>query len=130
MVESLRVYCLAMDTVRLDQWLCAARLYASRSAAQDACNGGKVKLNGVSSKPAHPVKPGDEVRADAPRGLSVVKVLALADKRSSPPRARALYEDHSPPPPPREPLMGRRDRGAGRPTKAERRAVMRLRGED
>jgi ribosome-associated heat shock protein Hsp15 len=119
-----------VEPVRLDQYLAAARLYKSRTAAREACDGGHVKLNGVSAKPSQNVKVGDEVRATAPRGLVVLEVLALATKRLSPPLARALYEDHSPPPPPREAWMPQRDRGAGRPTKQDRRAMKKLRGED
>lgn len=117
-----------MDNVRIDQWLSATRLFKSRTLARDACTGGHVKINGVSVKPSHSVAVGDEVRAMAPRGLVVVKVLGLAEKRQSPPLARTLYEDHSPPPPPRDEWAPRRDRGAGRPTKADRRALARLRG--
>lgn len=116
--------------MRVDSWLSAARLFKSRTAARDACVGGHVKVNGDSVKPSHDLKPGDEVRATATRGLVVVKVLGLADKRLSPVLARALYEDHSPPPPPREEWAPRRDRGAGRPTKADRRALRRLKGDD
>jgi ribosome-associated heat shock protein Hsp15 len=118
-----------VEPVRIDQWLSAARVYKSRTAARDACTGGHVKINGESAKPSTIVRIGDEVRAVAPRGQVVVKVLAAADKRLSPPLARALYEDHSPPPPPREERMPQRDRGAGRPTKADRRALQRLRGK-
>jgi len=54
-------------------------------------------------------------------------VLAVAEKRLSAPEAQKLYEDHSPPPPPREEAVAPRARGAGRPTKAERRALERFR---
>jgi ribosome-associated heat shock protein Hsp15 len=75
------------------------------------------------------VKVGDVVRCQAPRGLVILEVKKLADKRLSPPLARELYEDHSPPPPPKEERIpiGFRERGAGRPTKADRRALERLR---
>jgi ribosome-associated heat shock protein Hsp15 len=116
-----------MDSVRIDRWLCATRLYKSRSLSQQACIGGVVKVNGESVKPSHPVRAGDEVRAEAPRGVVVWVVLALAEKRLSASLAAALYEDRSPPPPPREELVAPRERGAGRPTKAERRALDRLR---
>lgn len=116
-----------MDSVRIDRWLCAARLYKTRSLSQEACTGGLVKLNGVNVKPSHPVRAGDEVRAEAARGLVVWQVRALAEKRLSAPLAAALYEDHSPPPPPREEEVAPRARGAGRPTKADRRAIDRLR---
>ena len=116
------------DAVRIDRWLCAARLYKSRSATQAACAGGHVKLNGVSVRASHLVEVGDRIECVAPSGRRAVQVLALADKRQSPPRARELYEDHSPPPPPRDERAVVRPRGAGRPTKAERRSLERLRG--
>jgi ribosome-associated heat shock protein Hsp15 len=118
------------EPVRIDQYLTATRIYKSRTVAREACDAGHVKLNGVTVKPSHLVVIGDEVRCVAPRGPVVLKVLGLAAKRLSPALARALYEDHSPPPPPREERMPQRDRGAGRPTKAERRAMERLRGDD
>lgn len=118
-----------MDSVRIDRWLCAARLYKTRSLSQQACTGGLVKLNGENVKPSHAIRLGDEVRAEAPRGLVIWQVRALAEKRLSAALASALYEDHSPPPPPREETIavGSRSRGSGRPTKAERRALDRLR---
>lgn len=116
-----------MDSVRIDRWLCATRLYKTRSLSQQACTGGLVKLNGIAVRPSHPVRLRDEVRAEAPRGLVVWVVLALAEKRLSASEAQLLYEDHSPPPPPREEAVAPRARGAGRPTKAERRALERFR---
>lgn len=112
--------------MRLDRWLAAARVYKSRTLAQAACSGGHVKVNGANARSSQAVRVGDEVEARAPRGTLVLKIAALADKRLSPPRARELYEDHSPPAPPREPGFPRRERGAGRPTKAERRALERF----
>ncbi|MBI3203569.1 MAG: RNA-binding S4 domain-containing protein [Myxococcales bacterium] len=116
-----------METVRIDRWLCAARIYKSRTQATDACVGGHVRINGAAVRASHLVRVGDRISALAPRGSLVLEVVALAEKRQSPPGARALYADHSPPPPPREPEIGARDRGAGRPTKADRRALERLR---
>jgi ribosome-associated heat shock protein Hsp15 len=117
-----------MDAVRIDRWLCATRLYKTRSQSQQACTGGLVKVNGESVKPSHSVRVGDEVHAEAARGLVVWHVKALAEKRLSASLAAALYEDHTPPPPPREEIVAPRERGAGRPTKADRRALDRLRG--
>lgn len=85
-----------------------------------------MKLNGASVKPSHALRVGDEVHAQAPRGLVVLKVLGLAEKRLSPPHARELYEDHSPPPPPKDPSPFARPLRAGRPTKADRRALERF----
>jgi ribosome-associated heat shock protein Hsp15 len=115
---------------RVDRWLTAARLYKTRAQAQTACTGGHVRVNGQPVKPSHLVKSGDEVRAEAPRGLVVLIVRHVAEKRLSTAMARELYEDRSPPPPPKEERdFGLRERGAGRPTKADRRAVDKLKGD-
>jgi ribosome-associated heat shock protein Hsp15 len=113
-----------MDSVRVDRWLCAARLFKSRTQAGDACSGGRVKLNERSVKPHQPVRVGDVIRSQLGDRLRVVEVLGLAEKRLSPALARELYEDHSPPPPPPE-ERGTDERG-GRPTKRDRRALQRL----
>jgi ribosome-associated heat shock protein Hsp15 len=115
--------------VRIDRWLVAARIYKTRTLAQLACGGGHVTVNGVVVKASHAIKRSDEVRADGPRGSLVLVVRDLADKRLSAPMAEQLYEDNSPPPPPKEEqiIVAERERGAGRPTKADRRALERLR---
>lgn len=119
-----------MEFVRIDRWLCATRLYKTRSLCQKACSGGLVKLNGESVRASHPVRPGDEVRAEAPRGLVIWRVVGLAEKRLSASLAAELYQDHSPPPPPREERVAPRERGTGRPTKNERRALERWRRQE
>jgi ribosome-associated heat shock protein Hsp15 len=115
-----------VDSVRIDRWLCAARVFKSRSLASAACTGGHVSCNGTNVKPHHPVTPGDRIEVRRDEGLRVLEVVELADKRQSAPRARELYEDHSPPPPPREDPPP--ERGSGRPTKRNRRTLRRLRG--
>lgn len=115
-------------SVRIDRWLSAARIYKSRTACTDACTGGHVKINGNAARPSNPVRVGDRIEAVAPRGQVVLEVRVLGEKRLSPHLARELYEDFSPPPPPREERPVVRPRGAGRPTKADARALRRLRG--
>ncbi len=116
--------------VRIDQWLCAARIYKSRTMAKEACEGGRVRLNGLNVKGSHLVRLEDRIEARAPRGLVVLVVVELGTKRKSADDARSLYLDHSPPPPPREFTPSGRAPGSGRPTKAERRALERFFGED
>ncbi|HKY37304.1 MAG TPA: RNA-binding S4 domain-containing protein [Polyangiaceae bacterium] len=116
------------EQTRIDRWLAATRVFKSRNLAQAACEAGHVRINDLQVKPSHLVKIGDEVRAFAPRGVVVLVVKGLAEKRLSAALARLLYEDHSPPPPPKEERVAVRERGAGRPTKADRRAITRLRG--
>jgi ribosome-associated heat shock protein Hsp15 len=118
------------DSVRLDKWLWAARVFKTRSQAADACEGGKVHVNEQAAKPARGLRPGDTIRVTLTQGRRrILKVAALDDRRGSATVARALYEDLTPPEPPRPrwaapPL---RVPGAGRPTKRERRALDRLR---
>jgi ribosome-associated heat shock protein Hsp15 len=116
-----------MDSVRIDRWLCAARIFHSRTQAGAACAASGVAINGEKVRASHLVRVGDRVTADAPRGPVVLDVVKLADKRLGPPLARELYEDLSPPPPPREERVAVRERGAGRPTKRERREIERFR---
>ena len=115
-----------MEAARVDAWLWAVRVYKSRSAATAACRAGHVKVNKVAAKASTPVKVGDRVEAvmERPRILEVVTVI---DKRVGAPVAATCFVDHSPPPPKREPPVFRRERGAGRPTKRERRQIDRLR---
>ena len=117
-----------MDSVRVDRWLSAARIFKSRTQAAQSCNGGHVKLNGHNVKPHQLVRIGDALQVRRSERLFVLKVVELADKRQSPPLARELYEDHSPPPPPREERAADREPGAGRPSKRDRRLLRRLRG--
>lgn len=89
-----------------------------------------MRINGNSAKPASAVRPGDRVEVRAGDRDRVVEVVRLIDKRASAPIAAESLLDHSPPAPPREYVapMFRRDRGAGRPTKKDRRSLDRLRG--
>lgn len=118
----------SLAEVRLDKWLWAARCYKTRGVAAEACDAGHVKVNGNSAKPAKSVRVGDRVEARTEGGPRVFEVVALADRRGPAERARALYIDHSPPPPPRDPHAVTRERGSGRPSKQERRKIDRLRG--
>jgi ribosome-associated heat shock protein Hsp15 len=119
-----------VETVRVDRWLWAVRIYKTRSVATDACRGGHVKVNGTAAKPATTVRIGDRVEAQAGDRARVLEVAQLVDKRVGAPVAATCIVDHSPPPPEREarlrPLFDR-DTGAGRPTKRERRALDRFR---
>jgi ribosome-associated heat shock protein Hsp15 len=113
-----------MDSVRIDKWLWAARLYKHRSEATKACAGGHVRLNDQTTKASKSVKIGDRIEARTTGPLRIVVIDALSDKRGPAPVAQALYTDHSPPPPPKDPVQRIfREPGAGRPTKRERRKM-------
>jgi ribosome-associated heat shock protein Hsp15 len=117
-------------SVRVDSWAWAVRLFKTRSAASDACKAGHLKVNGDRAKPAQPVKVGDEVRAFAGGIEHIYIARRLITKRVSAAVAADCFEDRTPAPPPRTetPATVVRERGAGRPTKRERRLLEQLRG--
>jgi ribosome-associated heat shock protein Hsp15 len=116
--------------VRVDAWIWAVRLTKTRTAATDACKAGHVRVNGERAKASQSVKPGDEVRVRTADTERTVRVVGLLAKRVGAPQAQAAYVDLTPPAPPREEreVAAIRDRGAGRPTKRDRREIERLRG--
>lgn len=118
---------------RLDSWLWSVRLYKTRSAATAGVRGGHVKVNDVGAKPAAEIKAGDIVRVRRLDDERIVEVVdASLTKRVGAAVAAQAYVDRTPEKPPPIPAMaGRvaiRERGAGRPTKKERRALEALRG--
>ena len=117
------------ESVRVDSWLWAIRVYKTRSAATTACRAGHVRLNGDKVKAAQAVRIGDELRIRIAGFDRILFVRQLLVKRVGAPIAATAYEDQTPE---REPqaALGLRERGAGRPTKRERRDIDRLRGRD
>jgi ribosome-associated heat shock protein Hsp15 len=118
---------------RVDSWLWAVRLVKTRSAATALCKAGHVRINGERAKPAQHLKAGDEIQFRSEGGPPrIVVVRGIYVKRVGAPLAAEAYEDNSPPPPAREErlFLGIRDRGAGRPTKRERRELDKLRGRE
>lgn len=89
-----------------------------------------MRVNGNPIKPASPVRIGDEVRVMTGNRERIVEVTKIIEKRVGAAVAAECLIDRSPPPPPREFVapVGVRDRGTGRPTKKERRALEKLRG--
>lgn len=118
------------QSARLDSWIWAVRLFKTRSAAAAACRGGHVRVNGTPAKPGLRIGPNDEVRLRVDGVEKIVVVVRAITKRVGAAVVPECLIDHSPPPPPKEVLASvpRRDRGAGRPTKRDRREIDRLRG--
>ncbi len=126
------------EKLRVDKWLWHARFYKTRSLASKACQSGHIVLNGQSvSKASATVVAGDRLQFFQGPHLRVVEVIALGERRGPAPEAQGLYVDHSPPRLPKKEVasdirtapVAEREAGAGRPTKAERRALDRLRGD-
>ena len=81
------------DSVRIDKWLWAARFFKTRSAAQQAIEGGKVKLNGERTKAAKNLQPGDRLSINI-RGFEWdIEVVALSAQRGPAVVARTLYSE-------------------------------------
>jgi ribosome-associated heat shock protein Hsp15 len=116
---------------RIDKWLFFTRVAKSRSLAQALVSGGKVAVNGQRiAQSSVQVKAGDMVAVTLERRDVVLKVVGPGDRRGPYEEARLLYEDLSPPPPPRDAFtpfeQAQRAVGAGRPEKKDRRAIDRL----
>jgi ribosome-associated heat shock protein Hsp15 len=123
-------------SVRVDKWLWAARFFKTRTAAQQAVEGGKVKLGGERIKPAKEVRAGDELAIHIGATEWIVRVELLSDKRGSATVARTLYTENEASRTRREEQTALRKFAAepaqerhGRPTKRERRQLERWRSE-
>lgn len=112
----------------MDRWLWAVRLTKTRPDAAAACRGGHVRVNDKPAKPATTVSPGDEVRARVGDRTRIVEVVRVIQKRVGAADAATCFLDRTPAPPPETAMpVARRERGAGRPTKRERRMLDRFR---
>jgi ribosome-associated heat shock protein Hsp15 len=120
------------DTARVDAWLWAIRIFKTRSAATASSKAGHISVNDERAKPAQSVRIGDIVRVRIEGDERILQVARLIVKRVGAPVAVECYVDLTPPKPPREErvLTVVRDRGAGRPTKRDRREIDRLMDEE
>ena len=118
-----------MDELRIDKYLWAIRVYKTRTDATDACKGGKVRVNGSDIKPSKAVKVGDVITARKGVVAYTYKVLELIDKRQGAKLVPRYAENLTPQEEldklraPVETFYLKRDRGAGRPTKKDRRQM-------
>lgn len=118
-----------MTEVRIDKYLWSIRVFKTRSEATDACKGGKIRINGADTKPSKMVKVGDTIVARKGAVTYTYKVLDLIDKRQGPKLVPNYAENLTPPEElaklraPVETFFLKRDRGAGRPTKKDRRQM-------
>ena len=113
-----------MESTRIDRWLWAVRLTKTRPDAAEACRGGHVRVNDRPAKPSTMVSPGDQVRARVGETTRIVEVVRVIQKRVGAADAVTCFLDRTPPPPPTASVpVALRDRGAGRPTKRDRRML-------
>lgn len=121
-----------MPELRVDKWLWAARVFKTRALALEACRAGHVKIGEHAVKPARPLRVGETLIVQTPTGLvRTLHVVGLAAQRVGPKLVATLLEDRTPP----EELaraqrsfaeqVMMRPKGAGRPTKRDRRQIER-----
>jgi ribosome-associated heat shock protein Hsp15 len=127
----------APEKIRIDKWLWQARFFKSRGLAGEVAGSGAVRVNGERiGKPAHAVRAGDVLTFPQAGNIRVIRILGLGTRRGPAMEAQGLYADLDPPAPrsgSEEAAMAdlaRRDPGAGRPSKRERRETMALRRRD
>lgn len=117
------------EKLRIDKYLWAIRAFKTRTLAADACKAGRVKLNGTNIKPSHEVRVGEVYQVSKGIDRKVIKVVALLESRVDAKKAVDFYEDITPVEQTQAfksmfhaPMLSR-DRGAGRPTKKDRREI-------
>lgn len=121
-----------MESIRIDKWLWAVRIYKTRSQAGEACKGGKVKIEGVNVKPSREIKENDIINIQQNGIIKTIKVLKLQKNRVGAKLVPDLMEDITSPEEMEKLEMikqlnvEKRDRGSGRPTKKERRTISKL----
>lgn len=109
--------------MRIDQWLWAVRVFKTRPLAVEAIRGGRVKVDGAAVKPAREVKPGETVSVSTGSAQKIVRVIGAPTSRIGAKLVAQYYDDLTPPPDPAIEQVAQRARGAGRPTKRERRQL-------
>ena len=122
-----------LETVRLDRWIWAARLFKTRTLAAEAIDGGKVHVNGKRVKRSRLIVAGDLVRVSKPPYEFTMEVTGLSERRGPAPVAQSLYRESAESLAARERLrtqLAHQPRvsyeGKGRPTKKDRRKIDRL----
>ncbi|MBX2893061.1 MAG: RNA-binding S4 domain-containing protein [Saprospiraceae bacterium] len=121
-----------MTKIRIDKWLWSVRIFKSRTIATDACKAGKVRINGEAVKPSHLISEGEVVWVKKEGFHFQYRAIQLIEKRVGAPIAVTCYEDITPEAEKKKyeewflnaaPVVEKRERGTGRPTKKERREL-------
>lgn len=118
-----------MDDCRIDKYLWAIRAFKTRSDATEACKGGRVKVANANAKPSRAVSAGDVIQVRKGAVTFTYKVLRPLDNRVGAKLVPDYAENLTPESElqklraPVETFFVTRDRGAGRPTKRDRREI-------
>ena len=118
-----------MAEVRIDKFLWAIRAFKTRTEATEACKGGKVKVDGVNAKPSRAVQAGEVLNVRKGAVTYVYKVIQPLEQRVGAKLVPQFAENLTPESEldklraPVETFFLSRERGAGRPTKKDRREI-------
>ena len=121
-----------MDTVRIDKFLWSVRIYKTRTIAAEECDKHRVLVNGAEVKPSRHVRLGDRLTVKKLPVVYTYEIIQLVDKRQSASLVKNYIIDTTPQSELDKADMARmaafvqRDRGAGRPTKKERRVFEKM----
>jgi len=121
-----------VDSIRIDKWLWAVRIYKTRSQAGEACKGGKVKIDGQNAKASREVKVGDVIEIQQKGILRKVQIFKAVKNRVAAKLVPELMKDLTSAKEYEKLEMlnqlnqEKRDRGIGRPTKKDRRTISKL----
>jgi ribosome-associated heat shock protein Hsp15 len=124
-----------MESVRIDKWLWAARFFKTRSQAADACEIGRIEVNGQRAKPSRDVRIGDKLRVTNEAGLFHIEVLIPGTARGPAAVAQTFYRESDESRISRQAAADERRAmlagggiSEGRPSKQDRRKISALRG--
>lgn len=125
-----------MDSIRIDKWLWAARFFKTRALASRACDLGRISSNGVPAKPAREIRPGDKLHIRSEAGDFTVEVLGLSTMRGPAVVAQTLYRETEESremrlkvAAERKAMMSVNPNPERRPTKKERRKIIKFRND-
>jgi ribosome-associated heat shock protein Hsp15 len=126
-----------MNSVRVDKWLWAARFFKTRALASRACDLGRILANGQPLKPAREIRIGDRLQVTNDGGEFHIEVLLLSDVRGPAPVAQTLYRESDASRQARQKaaderraLLNFETLPEGRPSKRDRRQIIRFRGRE
>lgn len=115
--------------VRADKFVWSVRLAKTRSDAAEALKGGKIIINGVNAKPSKELSIGDVIGVKRMPAIFSYKIIGVTERRVGAKLVAEYLRDVTPAVEVEKLEMARlsstgvRDRGAGRPTKRERREI-------
>ena len=125
-----------MNSMRIDKWLWAARFFKTRAIAIRSCEMGRIEANGLRAKPAREVRPGDRLRIENEAGIFAIEILELSQMRGPAAEAQKLFRETDESRAARLKVAEERKsmlqfapEPARRPSKRDRRHIIRFRGD-